>query len=492
MPRGRRVRRVLVQVEVLLPALLRAVAGERADARAARGGGAHLHHRRARGLDVGEASGDRLHRAVGLAVARAAGEVGRQVADPLALQRVLVQRRLVVGRPLLARVVVEREQVVRVGAGGGVEDPGDVGGRARQRTREVLQPRQRHHARAGRDAVRAPEGDQGGAGGGRVERDAGLAAHAEAGEAGRDGHRAAAGAAQRRLRRLERVPHHAVAGLAVGAGVGELGQVALAEDDRPRLAQLLHLEGVALGLPAFEREAAVRGRHVLGVVEVLHDDRHAEQVALDARGALGVGVSGLRHRVLGHRDEGVEAELALVVGLDPVQVGARDRLRGRQAGVHVGHHLRDRLVDHVVAGRRGLEARLRDARQRRERRVRAVLAREREVRDRAQCGGRETGEVGRGRQAGRAGRDHGALRADRGGRLGAARDHVAQERLRLAGRQRDRVAVAVEVRLQPRGGQRRAERVALEVRRAGGGPDHHRGRSARAHPARVRRVDRDP
>ena len=211
--------------------------------------------------------------------------------------------------------------------------------------------------------------------------------------------------AQRRLRRLERVPHHAVAGLAVGAGVGELGHVALAEDDRARLAQPLHLEGVALGLPALEREAAVRGRHVLGVVEVLHDDRHAEQVALDARGALGVRVRGLRHRVLGHRDEGVEAELALVVGLDPVQVGARDRLRGRQAGVHVGHHLRDRLVDHVVAGRGGLEARLRDARQRRERRVRAVLAREREVRDRAECGGRETGEVGRGRQAGRAGRD---------------------------------------------------------------------------------------
>ena len=54
-------------------------------------------------------------------------------------------------------------------------------------------------------------------------------------------------------------------------------------------------------------------------------------------------------RVVGDRDEGVEAERAAVVGRDPVQVGARDRLRGGQAGLHVGAQLRDRLVEDVVA-----------------------------------------------------------------------------------------------------------------------------------------------
>ena len=105
---------------------------------------------------------------------------------------------------------------------------------------------------------------------------------------------------------------------------------------------------------AREREAAVGRRHVLGVVEVL-----------DARSGCRAAGPSCPPRARRRRPAacsiasvatilvGVESELALVVDRDAVEVGPRDRLRGRDAGLHVGAQLADRLLDDVV-GRGGL------------------------------------------------------------------------------------------------------------------------------------------
>ena len=202
-----------VRVEVLQPALLAAVAGGVPAGRAARRArSAHLDHRRAR---VGCRSAKRaLDASVG---ARGlpklgSGERRRDVADPLALQRVAVERGLA-----SRRAAWRRRRRGCVARSSGSVPVVTLSMRARSlvvrgdRAREVLQPRQRHDARAGGDAVRAAQRDQRRAGRRRVERVAGLRAHAERRRSEvADGGRRAAGGAERRLRRLERVPHHAV------------------------------------------------------------------------------------------------------------------------------------------------------------------------------------------------------------------------------------------------------------------------------------------
>ena len=61
-----------------------------------------------------------------------------------------------------------------------------------------------------------------------------------------------------------------------------------------------------------------------------------------------VGGPGLRHRILGNDFVRVESELTVVVGLDPIEVGARHLHRGRDAVFHVAAEPLNRLVDHVV------------------------------------------------------------------------------------------------------------------------------------------------
>ena len=87
-------------------------------------------------------------------------------------------------------------------------------------------------------------------------------------------------------------------------------------------------------------------------------------------------------------------------------------------------------------------------------------------------------DVRRGGQRRGAGLDRGDLLAGGRGGLGAARDDVAQQRLRLPGGERERVLVAVEVGLQAGQRQRVAERVALEVAGARLGAVDDRARAA--------------
>src|SRR5262249_32618856 len=60
---------------------------------------------------------------------------------------------------------------------------------------------------------------------------------------------------------------------------GELRHVALRQHDGARLAELLDLERVGLRHHAFQRQRACRGRHVGGLIVVLHDQRHAVERA---------------------------------------------------------------------------------------------------------------------------------------------------------------------------------------------------------------------
>ena len=150
--------------------------------------------------------------------------------------------------------------------------------------------------------------------------------------------------------------------------VGELGQVGLAHDDRARLAELGDDPGVLGRLVVREHERAARGLHVLGVEDVLGQDRDAEQRLRVARRARVVGGLGLRHRVRRDHDHRVQAQRPAVVGGDPVQVGAHDLLRGRLAGGHVGLQVGDRLAHDVVRrGRRRAQRRVLDHRAERRR-----------------------------------------------------------------------------------------------------------------------------
>ena len=179
-----------------------------------------------------------------------------------------------------------------------------------------------------------------------------------------------------------------------------------------------------------------------------------------------VGGLRLRHRVGGDDLVGVEAELSLVVDLDPVEIRARDFLRRRHAGFHVGAQLADRLLDHVVLAlvrawlrrRRGwlgdYIGRLAGRR---------ALLRGSEVRDRANLARRQVAKLRRSGQRCCRRFDRGALARRRGGVDALTEHDEVKERAALARRQRNRVHVGLEVPVVAGVGQRRVERVVEPV-----------------------------
>ena len=125
------------------------------------------------------------------------------------------------------------------------------------------------------------------------DRAGGLAAQRERHHAGGDrGCRAARGAAGRVLGVVR------IARLA-GREVRALGGHRLAEDHRAGGAQAFHHDRVVARRAALVQHGAVLGRHVGGVDDVLHADRHAVQRADRLARALAlVGRARLRERVL--------------------------------------------------------------------------------------------------------------------------------------------------------------------------------------------------
>ena len=174
-------------------------------------------------------------------------------------------------------------RIVGIGARDDVEHVGEIRDRARHRAAEVRQPDQRHDAGAALEAVGAAQRHQALRARRGVERVAGLRSQRARRQVRR--HRAGRAAArrERRLRRVEHVPHLSPRVVGVVAAGRVLLERRLADDHRAGLAQPGDLEGVVRRAEAREREAAVGGRHVVGVVEVLDRDRDAQQRARLAR-----------------------------------------------------------------------------------------------------------------------------------------------------------------------------------------------------------------
>ena len=250
----------------------------------------------------------------------------------------------------------------------------------------------------------------------------------------------------------------------------------LADDHRAGLAQAGDLEGVARRTEVLEREAAIGGRHVEGVVVVLDGDGDAEQRPAGAacvapRRPLWPERSHPRRR--SHRRGNRTAPCRSSV--DAVQIGPRDLLRGHHPRLHVGAELADRLFHHVVldgwscaffvCGTGGCsttasflfaaggsvesgKAHRRRCRSWQSSRsppvVRSPIDR---CRARLRGGGFDGGPLGR------------YVR----GVDALAEDHEVEQRLASARRQRQRVHVSLEVPFVARIGQRRAERIVEPV-----------------------------
>ena len=118
--------------------------------------------------------------------------------------------------------------------------------------------------------------------------------------------------------------------------VGPLRQVGLAQDDRARVPQLLHQEGVAVGLPILERVGAGGGVHAVAGGDVVLE-QHGDAVHVPAhlaRGPFRIQLAGDVERLrveLHHR-----IQLVDIVALDPVDV-VGDEFRGGQFAA--GHRL---------------------------------------------------------------------------------------------------------------------------------------------------------
>ena len=130
------------------------------------------------------------------------------------------------------------------------------------------------------------------------------------------------------------------------AGIGVVRpfrQIGLAQDDGPGVAQPLHQEGIAVGLPILERVGAGRGVHRCGGRDiVLQQNRDAEQIAVRGAGSpLGIKLLGDRQRIGVQLDDGIQA--VHVVLLDAIQV-IEDHLLGGDGA----------FIQHLLELRQGL------------------------------------------------------------------------------------------------------------------------------------------
>ena len=94
-------------------------------------------------------------------------------------------------------------------------------------------------------------------------------------------------------------------------GVGALGQLQFAQDDRARRIELAHDCGIRSGTEVLIDRHAGRGRHALCPAQILDRDRHAVEWPTDlAAHDLGLGRTSLDQRCLSH-PMGIALELAV-------------------------------------------------------------------------------------------------------------------------------------------------------------------------------------
>ena len=251
-------------------------------------------------------------------------------AEPGPGQRARVEEGRVVGGPARRG---RGHRVLRVRAGQHAEQRRRLGHRPGHRARGVLGRRDRHDPAPADQAQRGLDADHAARAGRAHDRPVGLGADRQRGQPGRHGH-AGPGTRPRRVAvqgvrvrglAAQRAP---AAGGPVGAEVGPLGQVRLAEDHRARLTQPGDQEGVTPVAGVAQRGRAGGGGQAADVDVVLDQDGDAVQGAR-ARLLLIPG-RGLVDGVRADRDDCPEGGIELG---DPLQApgGLRDG-GGRPAG----------------------------------------------------------------------------------------------------------------------------------------------------------------
>lgn len=174
--------------------------------------------------------------------------------------------------------------IVRVFAGGGVENGGEVGHRAGERAAGILRDGEGDDATDAGEALGGAEAGEVIDGGGDADGATGVRAHAGGGETGGDGGPGTAAGAAGVARGVVGVAGLAEGGTDGGDAGGEFVEVGLGDEDGTGVAEFLHLEGVGIGGEPEEGERAGGSGHVAGGVVVLDDDGDAVEGAAGTAG----------------------------------------------------------------------------------------------------------------------------------------------------------------------------------------------------------------
>ncbi len=233
----------------------------------------------------------------------------------------LCKRGAVVGRR-----VGQAARVERIVAGDGAQQDRRIGDRARQRANMVERSRERADAMQTHAPVGRLQAHHAAVGGRDADRATGVGADRAPAHAGRHRRRRAAARPAAGARDIPGVV--ALAIVWMHDPIGELQQVALADQHRPGLLQAAGDGGGCGGHPVAPDTRGGGRACAGGVDQILERDRHAVQrAAVDSLEELDLGLARLlQRRPLQHRDKAIEAPIQPA---DAIEDGAR-RLDGRE------------------------------------------------------------------------------------------------------------------------------------------------------------------